>query len=263
MLDLNHEVISDILSPDATAITKERAFMLRTLRAEKIVETAIALQKRIDDRFPASGISELSTDVQEVARRAAERSEVLVRPNIAIRCATVVATLAILALCVWSLSQVRVGSKLFEFSDFVQNLNAVLGSIVFIGATVVYLWSVEVRWKRRGVLSAIYELRVLAHVVDMHQPTKDPERALGGGEPTEHSPPSTMTAFELERYLNYSAELLALLSKVAAVYIQHIQDPVTSAAVDEVENLTNGLSRKIWQKIMILDRAVHPSNRPC
>ena len=30
-------------------------------------------------------------------------------------------------------------------------------------------------------------------------------------------------------------------------------------AVNEVENLTNGLSRKIWQKIMILDRIIAPA----
>jgi hypothetical protein len=39
------------------------------------------------------------------------------------------------------------------------------------------------------------------------------------------------------------------------------------AAVNEVEGLTNGLARKIWQKIIILDRilapsAVAPSERP-
>ncbi len=30
--------------------------------------------------------------------------------------------------------------------------------------------------------------------------------------------------------------------------------------VNEIENLTNGLSRKIWQKIMIFDRILAPAN---
>ena len=63
-----------------------------------------------------------------------------------------------------------------------------------------------------------------------------------------------MTAQELTRYLDYCTELLALISKVAALYVQHFDDHVTLASVDEVENLASGLSRKIWQKIMILDR---------
>jgi hypothetical protein len=40
----------------------------------------------------------------------------------------------------------------------------------------------------------------------------------------------------------------------AAVYIRDFQDPVVLAAVNEVEDLTNGLSRKIWQKLMVLHR---------
>jgi hypothetical protein len=40
---------------------------------------------------------------------------------------------------------------------------------------------------------------------------------------------------------------------VAALYVQDSQDPVLLDAVNDVETLTTGLSRKIWQKIMILD----------
>ena len=48
--------------------------------------------------------------------------------------------------------------------------------------------------------------------------------------------------------------MLALLSKLAALHTQHFNDPVTLEAVNDVENLTQGLARTIWQKIMILDR---------
>ena len=67
-----------------------------------------------------------------------------------------------------------------------------------------------------------------------------------------------MTPFELSRYLDYSSEMLSLLSKTAALYVQHFNDPVTLSAVNDVEELTTGLSRKIWQKIMILDRIMAP-----
>ena len=44
--------------------------------------------------------------------------------------------------------------------------------------------------------------------------------------------------------------MLSLIGKVAALYVQDFDDEVAVAAVNEIENLTTGLSRKIWQKIM-------------
>ena len=62
-----------------------------------------------------------------------------------------------------------------------------------------------------------------------------------------------MTPFELNRYLDYCSDALALISKIAALYAQSFQDPVLLDAVDAVEDLTAGFSRKIWQKITILE----------
>jgi hypothetical protein len=47
--------------------------------------------------------------------------------------------------------------------------------------------------------------------------------------------------------------MLSLMGKVAALYVQDFPDAQAVAAVDDIENLTTGLSRKIWQKIMILE----------
>jgi hypothetical protein len=46
--------------------------------------------------------------------------------------------------------------------------------------------------------------------------------------------------------------MLSITGKIAALYIQDFDDDVALAAVNEVENLTTGLSRKIWQKLMIV-----------
>ena len=62
-----------------------------------------------------------------------------------------------------------------------------------------------------------------------------------------------MTRVELGRYLDYCSEMLALNSKLAALYAQSLHDPVVLAAVDEVETLTTGLTAKIWQKLVILN----------
>ena len=61
-----------------------------------------------------------------------------------------------------------------------------------------------------------------------------------------------MTPFELGRYLDYCSEMLSLTAKLATLYVQHFDDAVAVASSNEIEQLTTGLSRKIWQKIMIL-----------
>jgi hypothetical protein len=67
---------------------------------------------------------------------------------------------------------------------------------------------------------------------------------------------TTRTLFELNRYLNYCNELLALISKIAAVYVQDFPDASTVAAVDQIETLCDGLSQKIWQKLMVLEEII-------
>lgn len=111
----------------------------------------------------------------------------------------------------------------------------------------------EDRIKRRAILKAMHELRSLAHIIDMHQLTKDPHMVLPGYQPPPGSTWRPMTAFELARYLDYCSEMLALVGKVAALYAQWVNDAVVLSAVDEIETLTNGLSRKMWQKISLIN----------
>ena len=62
-----------------------------------------------------------------------------------------------------------------------------------------------------------------------------------------------MSGQQLSRYLDYCSELLALTSKLAALHAQHLQDPVVLDAVNDIESQTADLSRKIWQKLTILN----------
>ena len=140
----------------------------------------------------------------------------------------------------------------FELAEFIQMLEAGLNDIVLIGAAIFFLITVEARLKRSRALATIHELRAVAHVIDMHQLTKDPERVLHRGELTASTPRMDVTSFELSRYLDYCSEMLSLTGKIGAIYIQNFEDPVVLDSVSEVEMLTTGLSRKIWQKLMIL-----------
>jgi hypothetical protein len=69
------------------------------------------------------------------------------------------------------------------------------------------------------------------------------------------SPAGALTPEQHGRYLDYCSELLSLTGKVVAIYVRTSQDPVVLAAVNEVDDLTTGLSQKIWQKLMVLHRA--------
>jgi hypothetical protein len=96
-------------------------------------------------------------------------------------------------------------------------------------------------------------------VIDMHQLTKDPSQVIAGvGNRTRSSPKRTLTAYQLTRYLDYCTEMLSLVGKLAALYAQSNSDSVVLQSVNDIETLTNGISRKIWQKIMILDNDLKP-----
>jgi hypothetical protein len=137
--------------------------------------------------------------------------------------------------------------------DFIQTLEAGINDIVLVGAAIFFLFTIEKRIKRRRALQAIHELRSIAHIIDMHQLTKDPERVLKQNFLAGvHSPKLSMTPFQLQRYLDYCTEMLSLVGKVAVLYVQNFDDAVALAAASDVESQATGLSRKIWQKIMII-----------
>jgi hypothetical protein len=115
------------------------------------------------------------------------------------------------------------------------------------------LLNLEARMKRHDVLVRINQLRSIAHVIDMHQLSKDPMPDLHVGAESESLPESDLHGYELIRYLDYCADLLALTGKLASVYLEYIEDPIVIASVNDFESLTGELSRKIWQKVTVLE----------
>lgn len=223
----------------------------RRLDPGQIVQTVQTLHARIEERFPGSGLGKVVAELLQVAEETVARTAWIQRPNIPLRAAAWALSGAILVLLAGLLMQIHQ----FQFNDYtnsIQALEASISSMVFIGAAILFFVSWENRIKRNRALRALHELRALAHIVDMHQLTKDPESTVR---------PRTakilrrraMTSFELNRYLDYCTEALALTSKIATLYVQGFQDTVVLDAVDDIEDLTAGLSRKIWQKIMILE----------
>jgi hypothetical protein len=230
------------------------------LQPEKVVETVEVLSRRIRERFPDSGLYRVATELQRIADEAAERARRIRQPNVPLRFGVIV-LVGLVAAVVWRLVHyLRLNEAMFQLENFIQTLEAALGSFVFIGAAIVFLFSLEMRIKRARALDAVRELRSLAHIIDMHQLTKDPERVTGRGAATKSSPKRTMTPFELGRYLDYCSELLSLVSKTGAIYVQEFPDPTAIEAVDRLASMTTDLSRNIWQKIMILETTVGASD---
>jgi len=223
----------------------------RRLDAQKIIETVQALHQRIERRFPGSGLGKVVAELLQVAQETVARAQWIQKPNLPLRCVAGLLSLAILTIIAGLVVNIRQFS-FTEYGNFIQALDASIGSVVFIGAAILFLVNWENRIKRGRALKAVHELRALAHIVDMHQVTKDPEKYFRRG-PRPPSPATReMTPFELGRYLDYCGDSLALISKIAALYVQDFQDTVLLDAVDDVEELTSGLSRKIWQKLTIL-----------
>lgn len=224
----------------------------RLLDPVRIIETSAQLKQRIAERFPNSGLSRVAEDLHTIARESAVRAEEFDRPNKPLRIGISVLVCAIIAFLVVAIKSVQHTEGLFEdMVNFVQFLEAAIGGTVFIGAAILFLIGLENRLKAARALNAIRELRAIAHIVDMHQLTKDPERLVHGPS-TPSSPKRVMTPFQLSRYLDYCIELLAVTGKIAALYVQNFPDREALAAVEQVETLTTGLSRSIWQKMMIL-----------
>ncbi|HYG33479.1 MAG TPA: hypothetical protein VEC99_01765 [Clostridia bacterium] len=224
---------------------------LRRLDPAKIVETVRSLHIRIEERFPASGLGKVVSELLLVAEETVQRTQWIQRPHLLLRAAALVLSAAIIALLIGLLLTIR-QFQFNEFTNSVQALDSSISSVVFIGAAILFLVSWENRIKRDRALKAIHELRALAHIVDMHQLAKDPESALQG-KSVNPSSKRIMTPLELTHYLQYCSDAMALISKIAALYVQGFQDPVLLDAVDDVEDLTAGFSRKIWQKITILE----------
>jgi hypothetical protein len=233
--------------------------MYRTINADEIVKTAASLRERIHARFPDSGLARVAGELLDVARETRERCRLISKPNVPLRIA--VGALVLLGIAGLSMvvANVRLSESFWDIENFVEGAEALVGDLVFVGVGIAFLVTIETRMKRKRALTAVNELRALAHIIDMHQLTKDPEMVMTEEPPTSVSPARNMSAFELNRYLDYCSEMLAIVSKIGALYVQSFSDPQALGAVDEIESLTSGLSRKIWQKIMILDRYVsHP-----
>lgn len=232
--------------------------MYRTLDAARIVETVQQLQRRVSERFPGAGLSEVCAELGAIANEAQQRATAVARPDWVLRSLVgglLVAGLILLGALGWlMLLNTRASDDLF---GTLQAVDSAFNILILMGASLFFLVSLEDRRKRRLALTALHELRSIVHVIDMHQLTKDPSTDVSNATPpTPSSPTRDLSPEQMLRYLDYCSEMLSLSSKVAALYAQSYPDPVVTETVSDIERTATGLSQKIWQKINIIHRNI-------
>lgn len=224
----------------------------RTIDAENVIDTARKLEVRIAERFPQSGLRKVSRELIALGRdisREARELETPVRWLRVLTAGTIVLGIAIIAFVMTILSFDSISTGAF---DFVQGIEAAMNTVLLVGLGLITLVQTEIRLKRRKVFSGLHALRSMIHVIDMHQLTKDPAVLSASFRPTENSPQRILDAADLSRYLDYCSEMLSITGKLAALYAQSVNDDVVVRAVNDVETLGSNLSRKIWQKLIMI-----------
>ncbi len=220
------------------------------LEADAVLATAQRLRARIEARFPERNLGRVAERLIAVAsdvERAAARS-------LPIRVLRVAGLVVIgLLVAVSAISLVAVVIELVRTSGsalaWLSAMETIINDVVYVGIAVIFLWLLPGHLERRRILGELHRLRSLAHVIDMHQLTKDPERFAAAFRPTAETVEVGLSPIEMANYLDYCSELLSLVAKTAAVYAERSTDPAVLATISDVENLTTGMGRKIWQKL--------------
>lgn len=221
------------------------------LQPEKIESTARELAVRVAERFPDNGISRVSGALAQLSSKHIGYAGAAARRNWPMQIVSVLIVLAGLAGAGWGVWQLLelFGMDAREIGS-IQGLDSVLNIMIVTGAAIWFVLNLESRQRQARVLARLHELRALAHVIDMHQLRKDPTTYYRA--PTAHSPNRDLTEASLMAYLDYCAEMLAIIGKLAALYMQKTSDSVVIDAANDIEALAGGFSQKIWLKINVL-----------
>jgi len=221
----------------------------------KTIETIDRLIFRIEERFPESGLVKVCRQLRQIADDSSRTISYISKPVYWIRIAvSFFVTLILFLLYMLVSNNIRLDSlKVAEsnnLGELVQAIESGTNDIIFIVLGIYFLFRYENILKRRKALRDLNQLRAIAHVIDMHQLTKDSDSMNSQG--TAHSPVRNLDSFALTRYLTYCSEMLSLTSKVSVLYANDFDDEIVLNAINEIEELTTGLCNKIWQKIVII-----------
>ncbi|HRX03844.1 MAG TPA: hypothetical protein P5148_11915, partial [Anaerolineae bacterium] len=151
------------------------------LDSERISRTIEQLSNRVHERFPGSGLSQVCKDLYAISLTAERDLAAVSKPNWLLRGAVILFVGALLAALALSISRLGLEVGSITFIELIQVFESATNEIILIGAALLFLVSIEGRVKRNRVIHDINRLRSIAHVIDIHQLTKDPTVVLEEG----------------------------------------------------------------------------------
>lgn len=244
---------ADPPSPTATSPAGDEVQLV----ADHVGATVEQLERRIHARFGERGLTRAARDLRQLVllvQDTADQSRArLRRTTWTARTVSVLISGATLVALVLSL-HTTISHGLDDSADWVPLVESVINDLVFAAIAVLFLWAFPERLERKTLLRLLYRLRSLAHVIDMHQLSKDPEQVSATYSPTSQSVTHGLDADQLHHYLDYCSEMLSLTAKTAALCAEHSTDVVVLDTISTLETMTTELSNKIWQKISLLPR---------
>lgn len=225
------------------------------LDGQAVRRSAATLEHRIATRFPDRTLWEVCREVVGLV------DEIIAGTGISrrrVRLARVLSRLGVVAIVLFLVGAVALatGDLLEEREaigplDMLPLLETLINDLVFGGIAVFFLLRIPERMERARVLRILHRLRSLAHVIDMHQLTKVPERLERG---SREDGGLDLDRTELTRYLDFCTEMLSLVGKSAALFAERTTDGDVLDAVEGIEGLTSDMARKVWQKIGIIQQ---------
>lgn len=230
---------------------------LDRLDAPEVRSTVARLEARISARFPGRGIVALAARLAGLVDEVEDSTSGINRRLRLARVASRVGAVLVLAATLVAMGLAlrdTLDDGVRRSIDWLPLIETTINDLVYAAIALFFLYSLPERLQRGRSLSALHQLRSLAHVIDMHQLTKDPERFRPDYRPTPQSADPRLDARQMEHYLEYCSEMLSLVGKVAALVAEESRDAVVLDAVAGIETLTTSMSRKIWQKITLLAR---------
>jgi type VI protein secretion system component VasF len=230
---------------------------LEKLEPVPVIETAHRLRERIGARFPDRGIHRVAQELATLTEQVADTSAGTRRRSRLVRAGSrgLIAVVVLVALVAFGFAVEAAGTEAPDNGlDWLPLIESAVNDIVFVAVAVVVLHSVPQRVQRSDLLAKLHRLRSLAHIIDMHQLTKEPESlrdAFASG--LDGAAEVDLTPEQVEYYLEYCTELLSIVGKAAALCAEESQDDIVLSTVSTIESLTMGMSRKVWQKIFVLN----------
>lgn len=228
------------------------------LNPDRLIGILDHLQEGLEKYFPDAALGRVMEELKRLAVKAKTENA---RPRGALYSA-ILAQLAFVGLIVgfifWISHRIR-GDESVTLVEMFQGLEAAINICIFLGIGVGFLFTLETRIRRKRVLTAIDELRSLAHIIDLHQIRKHPERLPAGAQSSLHSD-TLYSPADLVLYLDYASDMLSIVAKLAALYGKNSVDGVVLEGINSVESLTASISQKIWQKISIALSLRQPSD---